>query len=60
MKIMRNTICSIKNVLKKKGICNVEMINLNVLTRNLKIKFRLIISYGVLILAILLIIGQTL
>lgn len=59
MKIMRNTICSIKNVLKKKGICNVEMINLNVLTRNLKIKFRLIISYGVLILAILLIIGQT-
>lgn len=35
------------------------MINLNVLTRNLKIKFRLIISYGVLILAILLIIGQT-
>ena len=34
------------------------MINLNVLTRNLKIKFRLIISYGVLILAILLIIGQ--
>ena len=44
MKIMRNTICSIKNVLKKKGICNVEMINLNVLTRNLKIKFRLIIS----------------
>ena len=58
MKIMRNTICSIKNVLKKKGICNVEMINLNVLTRNLKIKFRLIISYGVLILAILLIIGQ--
>ncbi|MBP8311416.1 methyl-accepting chemotaxis protein, partial [Clostridium neonatale] len=49
----------IKNVLKKKGICNVEMINLNVLTRNLKIKFRLIISYGVLILAILLIIGQT-
>ena len=59
MKIMRNTICSIKNVLKKKGICNLEMINLNVLTRNLKIKFRLIISYGVLILAILLIIGQT-
>ena len=59
MKIMRNTICSIKNVLKKKGICNVEMINLNVLTRNLKIKFRLIISYGVLLLAILLIIGQT-
>ena len=58
MKIMRNTVCSIKNVLKKKGICNVEMINLNVLTRNLKIKFRLIISYGVLILAILLIIGQ--
>lgn len=59
MKIMKNTICSIKKVLKKKGICNVEMINLNVLTRNLKIKFRLIISYGVLILAILLIIGQT-
>ena len=59
MKIMRKTICSIKNVLKKKGICNVEMINLNVLTRNLKIKFRLIISYGVLLLAILLIIGQT-
>ena len=58
MKIMKNTICSIKKVLKKKGICNVEMINLNVLTRNLKIKFRLIISYGVLILAILLIIGQ--